>query len=108
VGECFFLVPAHPGCPGQSPERHKMVVIVVVDMCCVGTSLKGRSLFWAGPSPIFAEAKKITMVAIAHFALFFLISETCQWSSGKLLGCMLHILVFEGPSLIFTGGLQNF
>jgi len=26
----FFLVPAHPGCPGQSPESHKMVVVVVV------------------------------------------------------------------------------
>ena len=24
----FLLVPAHPGCPGQSPESHKMVVVV--------------------------------------------------------------------------------
>jgi len=26
----FFLVLAHPDCPGQSPESHKMVVVVVV------------------------------------------------------------------------------
>jgi len=24
----ILLVPAHPGCPGQSPESHKMVVVV--------------------------------------------------------------------------------
>jgi len=26
----FLLVLAHPGCPGQSPESHKMVVVVAV------------------------------------------------------------------------------
>ena len=26
----FLLVPAHSGCPGQSPERREMVVVVVV------------------------------------------------------------------------------
>jgi len=26
----YLLVPAHLGCPGQSPESHKMVVVVVV------------------------------------------------------------------------------
>ena len=26
----FFLVQAHPSCPGQSPESHKMIVVVVV------------------------------------------------------------------------------
>jgi len=26
----FLLVPAHPGCPRQSLETHKMVVVVVV------------------------------------------------------------------------------
>jgi len=31
-GEMYLLVPAHPGCPGQSPESCKMVVCV----CCVG------------------------------------------------------------------------
>jgi len=25
-----FLVPAHPGSPGQNPESHKMAVVVVV------------------------------------------------------------------------------
>jgi len=29
VGECFLLVPAHPGCPGQIPQSRKTVV------CCV-------------------------------------------------------------------------
>ena len=28
-GKMFLLVLAHPGCPGQSPERCKMVVCVV-------------------------------------------------------------------------------
>jgi len=27
-GEMYLLVPAHPGCPGQSPESCKMVVRV--------------------------------------------------------------------------------
>jgi len=26
-GEMYLLVLAHPGCPGHSPESHKMVVI---------------------------------------------------------------------------------
>jgi len=30
MGECFFLVPARPGCPGQNPESRKMVAVVVV------------------------------------------------------------------------------
>jgi len=25
------LIPADPGCPRQSPESHKMVVVVVID-----------------------------------------------------------------------------
>jgi len=25
----FLLVPAHPGCPGPSPESRKMVVVVL-------------------------------------------------------------------------------
>jgi len=25
-GKMYLLVPAHPGCPGQSPESHKMAV----------------------------------------------------------------------------------
>jgi len=25
-----FLVPAHPGTPGQNPESHKMVIVVLV------------------------------------------------------------------------------
>jgi len=29
-GKIYLLVLAHPGCPGQSPESHKMVVLVVV------------------------------------------------------------------------------
>ena len=29
-GWMFLLVPAHPGCPGQNPESHKTVVVVVV------------------------------------------------------------------------------
>jgi len=27
-GEMYLLVPAHPGCPRQGPESHKMVVHV--------------------------------------------------------------------------------
>jgi len=29
-GEVYLLVLAHLGCPRQSPENHKMVVVVVV------------------------------------------------------------------------------
>ena len=29
----FLLVLTHPGCPGQSPESHKMVVCVCVVVC---------------------------------------------------------------------------
>jgi len=29
----FLLVPAHPGCPRQNPESHKMIVVVVVTTC---------------------------------------------------------------------------
>ena len=27
-GEMYLMVPAHPGCPGQSPQSRKMVVYV--------------------------------------------------------------------------------
>ena len=30
-GEMYLLVLAHPGCPGQSPESCKMVVLCVCD-----------------------------------------------------------------------------
>jgi len=30
VGECFLLVPAHPGFPGQIPQSRKTVVCVCV------------------------------------------------------------------------------
>jgi len=29
----FLLVPAHPGCPGQNPQSHKMVVCVCSEEC---------------------------------------------------------------------------
>jgi len=32
-GWMFLLVPAHPDCPGQNPESHKMVVCVCVCVC---------------------------------------------------------------------------
>jgi len=31
----YLLVPAHPGCPGQSPESYKMVVCCVCVYVCV-------------------------------------------------------------------------
>ena len=31
----FLLVPAHPGCPGQNPQSHKTVVVVVVVLAVV-------------------------------------------------------------------------
>jgi len=35
-GKMYLLVPAHPGCPGQSPQSHKMVVwcVCVYINCC--------------------------------------------------------------------------
>jgi len=35
-GKMYLLVPAHPGCPGQSPESRKMVV------CCVCVCVYSR------------------------------------------------------------------
>ena len=32
-GKMYLLVMAHPGCPGHSPDSHKMVVVVVVVHC---------------------------------------------------------------------------
>jgi len=34
-GEMYLLVPAYPGCPGQSPESCKMVVCVCVILVLV-------------------------------------------------------------------------
>jgi len=37
-GEMYLLVPAHPGCPGQSPENCKNSCVracVCVSVCCV-------------------------------------------------------------------------
>ena len=28
-GEMYLLVPAYPGCPGQSPQSRKMVVVYI-------------------------------------------------------------------------------
>lgn len=35
MGECFFLVLAHPDCPGQNLESHRTVVVVVVLNSCI-------------------------------------------------------------------------
>jgi len=45
-GKMYLLVPAHPGCPGQSPESCKMVVCVCVCVCvCVIENWhKGRNV----------------------------------------------------------------
>jgi len=39
----FLMVPAHPGCPGQNPESHKMVVCVCV--CVVLVKIRTLSLY---------------------------------------------------------------
>jgi len=41
-GKMYLLVLAHPGCPGKSPESHKMVVVAVVAV--VKLPLKGTKL----------------------------------------------------------------
>jgi len=33
-GKMYLLVPAHTGCPGQSPESYKMVVCVSMSLSC--------------------------------------------------------------------------
>jgi len=39
-GEMYILIPAHPGCPGQSPESCKMVVCFIYNnMATVSHSL---------------------------------------------------------------------
>jgi len=35
----IFLVPAHPGSPGQNPEGRKMVVVVVVVVAVVAAAV---------------------------------------------------------------------
>jgi len=44
----FLLVPAHTGCPRQSPESCKMVVIVVVmaldGLLCIDVLLRNYSI----------------------------------------------------------------
>jgi len=35
-GKIYLLVPAHPGCPGHSPESCKMGVCVCVCVCVLG------------------------------------------------------------------------
>ena len=44
-GEMYLLVPAHPGCPGQSPESRKMVVL-----CCVCQYYNSFNLLICGPN----------------------------------------------------------
>jgi len=40
-----FLVPAHPGCPGQNLESHKTVVVVAVAVAAVVKVLHFLALF---------------------------------------------------------------
>jgi len=42
----FFLVPAHPGCPGQNPQSRKTVVCV-----CVGETKQVEKCAWQGAAP---------------------------------------------------------
>jgi len=46
----FLLVPAHPGCPRQNPEIHKMVV------CVCGVCVKFGIVDAARPKASMAEA----------------------------------------------------
>jgi len=45
----YFLVLAHPDCPGQSPESHKMVVVVVVVKNYYLLNLYVALQFWLTP-----------------------------------------------------------
>jgi len=47
-GEMYFLAPAHPGCPGQTPESCKMAVVclcVCMLWCCWLGGRKGTGLW---------------------------------------------------------------
>jgi len=70
-GKMYLLVPAHPDCPGQSPESHRMVLCVRDSYMLYGLWLqknmgkKPRPLYWF-------------MLARSHFG-----SQT-SFLSGKL------------------------
>jgi len=43
-GEMYLLIPAHLGCPGQSPENRKMVVrVCVCGVCFISVSNENKS-----------------------------------------------------------------
>jgi len=55
----FLLVPAHPGCTGENPERGKMLVMVVVVLAKLTSSdMKEESqlvTYAAGPVKITVD-----------------------------------------------------
>ena len=48
-GKIYLLVPAQPGCPGQSPESCKMVVSVCLCVCVCVCAVKGKRLELSTP-----------------------------------------------------------
>jgi len=62
VGGCFLLIPAHPGCPGQSSESRKTVVCVCVCVCV-------SACFWYRLTQVVLE-KRLLSGSVCVFVNF--------------------------------------
>jgi len=69
-GEMYLLVPAHPGCPGQSPESRKMVV------CCAFIAL----MLLVGRQEGHPACKKLSGGMLAWLSVWGEV-QICIWPS---------------------------
>jgi len=100
----FLLVPAHPSCPGQSPESLEMVVVyfmsLITDMCqhrrgillCIYVSYRCkfyRLVLVLGISPPFFGGKKLKVYNGAYW--FFLQGQSPRWVKEDQENCYIYM-----------------
>jgi len=65
----FLLVLAHPGCPGQNPESHKMVVVVVVVIYTQHTTHPHSN----GPCMVSKHETAVAPTSKRHYTKYYVI-----------------------------------
>jgi len=66
----FLLVLAHPGCPRQSPQSRKMVVVVIVNVnyCCLLLQIQLRYWLYCCLAVLQCVRPMVGLTALVHKA----------------------------------------
>ena len=133
-GWMFLLVPAQPGCPGQSPESRKTAVCVCVHVCvcvCVENSLSYQHQNWytydsrLGDQTVTktitvtwllqtlcycyqcGTARRMTAQVSSCCRVYYVLVLASVWCNGCTFRSLSYILVLASMSFLLVTTLYN-